>query len=409
MKKFFKRFKKNKGFSLVEVLVAMAVLAAISIPLIQNFVFSANVNKKAKRLQNATDVGQDVAEYFGSVRLLDLIAKYKDNGDLRGGYLKDDDTGIIVFQNIGSGEKDSDGVPYYEGADGEDFYVTVVLNPNDYADSSSPLAIKDINKYTSPELGDLFSIDTVTVFSQFTKYDARIKTALRNKYPGVSELEAMDYDDIKKTVELSIEQEQNPSNNRKIDYCYSMVVKYTYCTKSGNDYVETPYSIEYTFVLAENTVDASGIIPDLYLLYTPFDTNDSTHTGMAARDEIIINYRKDSVAAAWEKGINIYLVQQDGGTYCSGLDKQKIFMNAYNEPTALAYDRYPSINKLDMYSNVAGWQKNVTSGTSSMIKLYTLDVYIWYREKDPNAIDAYLADGFKDGSNYTVVSTIKEE
>ena len=82
MKSFFKRLKKNAGFSLIEVLVAMTVLAIISIPLIRSFVISANVNKNAKRLQNATDIAQDVSEYFCQISLHDLNAKYKDDSTL---------------------------------------------------------------------------------------------------------------------------------------------------------------------------------------------------------------------------------------------------------------------------------------------------------------------------------------
>ena len=42
MKRFKRSTQKNKGFSLVEVLVAMTVIALISIPLIRTFVISAN-------------------------------------------------------------------------------------------------------------------------------------------------------------------------------------------------------------------------------------------------------------------------------------------------------------------------------------------------------------------------------
>ena len=122
MKRFFKFDNNDKGFSLVEVLVAMAVLAVISIPLIQTFVMSANVNKNAKRLQNATDVGQDVAEYFTTIGMGELRNKYKDVNDLCGKYDVDPDTGIVIFQNVGAGNVDADGVPYYVGADGEKFY-----------------------------------------------------------------------------------------------------------------------------------------------------------------------------------------------------------------------------------------------------------------------------------------------
>ena len=60
MKRFKRSTQKNKGFSLVEVLVAMTVIALISIPLIRTFVISANYTRDARRLQNATDIAQNV-------------------------------------------------------------------------------------------------------------------------------------------------------------------------------------------------------------------------------------------------------------------------------------------------------------------------------------------------------------
>lgn len=416
MKTLFKRIKENKGFSLVEVMVAMIVIAVISIPLIHSFVMSANVNRKSKRLQNATDIGQNVSEYFASVSLLDLDDKYSTNSAIRGAYYEDPDTGIVVFQNVGSGTKiDDSGTPYYEGADGEKFYVTVVLNPEDYSNDDPDLSIEDINDYLTPELGDLFSVETVTAYSQFTKYDARIKNALRTAYPGVTALETIDYDDIKKTVNVYIDQSKNASDDSKINYTYSLTVTYTYCTKQPDGtYIEVTnssgdtYSLSYHFVVADDIVGTSQKMPDLYLLYTPFDTNDTDYSNQYARDEIIFNYRVGGVEETWEKNVNIYLVQQDGGNGCKGLDINKIKIKAYSEAVTMASTRYPTINKLDMYSNVDGWDKNVTAGTNPMLKLYSLDVYVRYNKKDTNVIDAYVNNTFTD-DYYTVVSTIKEE
>lgn len=406
MKSFFKRLKKNTGFSLIEVLVAMTVLAIISIPLIRSFVISANVNKNAKRLQNATDIAQDVSEYFCQISLHDLNAKYKDDSTLRGDYLFDNNKGIVVFQNIGDGYNlDDSNVPYYEGKDSEDFYVTVVMDASEYADASVG-GINDINQYISPELGDLFSVDTVTAFSQFTKYDGRIKTALKRAYPAdiPSDIE---YSDILKTVEINIEQEQKEAP--KVHYTFSITVTYTYCTKNGNDYIKTPYALSYHFVVADDIVDGTGVIPDFYLLYTPFDVHDDNHKGLTARDEFIINFRQGNHKETWEKPVNIYLVQQDVGANCTGLDETKIYLNAYQDATTTAKNKYTSMDKLNIFSNVVGWQQNVTQGDKNMVQLFEMNVYVWYGKKDEHSIEDYLADSFEEKTNYTKITTIKEE
>ena len=54
--------KKNSGFTLVEVLVAVAILAVVSIPIIQSFVSVAQVNGKSRRKLSATTVAESVME-----------------------------------------------------------------------------------------------------------------------------------------------------------------------------------------------------------------------------------------------------------------------------------------------------------------------------------------------------------
>ena len=52
----------NAGFSLVEVLVAMAVLAILSIPVLGSFSNAARINHKARKEENANTVASDIVE-----------------------------------------------------------------------------------------------------------------------------------------------------------------------------------------------------------------------------------------------------------------------------------------------------------------------------------------------------------
>lgn len=68
MKKKIKRIqKKNKGFSLIEVLLAVVLLAIVITPLIQTIYTSMALNKKSRILLGATDVGQSYVEYLESL------------------------------------------------------------------------------------------------------------------------------------------------------------------------------------------------------------------------------------------------------------------------------------------------------------------------------------------------------
>ena len=69
-----KKQLNNGGFSLLEVLVAMVILAIVSIPLLHSFVTTARTNAKAKVLMKATDVAENTVETFKNQDVETLIA-----------------------------------------------------------------------------------------------------------------------------------------------------------------------------------------------------------------------------------------------------------------------------------------------------------------------------------------------
>ncbi len=71
--------KNNKGFSLVELLVSMAILAIVIGPILSNFVTAARVNAKARRVQNETNLMQSIAEDVKFKSILDIATIYNDN------------------------------------------------------------------------------------------------------------------------------------------------------------------------------------------------------------------------------------------------------------------------------------------------------------------------------------------
>lgn len=58
----FPQLNRNAGFSLVELLIAVIILAIIVVPLLHGFVTSARMNGKARQTQRAITVAQDLME-----------------------------------------------------------------------------------------------------------------------------------------------------------------------------------------------------------------------------------------------------------------------------------------------------------------------------------------------------------
>ena len=207
--------KKNMGFSLVEVLVTMLVIAIISIPIIRTFTSSARVNFNARKLQHATDTAQNVSELFTAYDLDTLENVYGFSKDAQDEYSKD----II-------------------GDEGEDFNVKVSL--------------KKINSYSIPELKNFFGKGAAVCFKELTRYDKQAAEYITAQ--GFSDTS------ISKNVLFDI------TVNK--DGTYNYVVRVTYSCPGAESYAQE-MTIDYS---ADDQKDEGNTIPTLYILYTNYST-----------------------------------------------------------------------------------------------------------------------------------------
>lgn len=71
-----KRFENNTGFTLVELLIAVAILAAVIIPFAANFALTAKVNQKARNNLRTTSMVQNMMEEISAVSSKDIIIQF---------------------------------------------------------------------------------------------------------------------------------------------------------------------------------------------------------------------------------------------------------------------------------------------------------------------------------------------
>ena len=125
--KLYRKNRKlnNSGFSLVEVLVAIVILAIISLPVLSTFSNAARINNKARRTENANTAINNIIEEAKSMSL-DRLA---------GG------NGQYTYQQLGGidsttysvgNKKDASNILYYEGVNKEKFYIKAEFDPSPY-------------------------------------------------------------------------------------------------------------------------------------------------------------------------------------------------------------------------------------------------------------------------------------
>lgn len=102
-----RKLNRNAGFSLVELLIAVTILAIIVIPLMHLFLTSTRLNVKSRQTLRATTVAQDIMEGLKAYDVDELQQQF--NHPLDGFYVVDDKLIKGSVQEEGEREKDGSG------------------------------------------------------------------------------------------------------------------------------------------------------------------------------------------------------------------------------------------------------------------------------------------------------------
>lgn len=161
MKGFNFRLKKdNKGMSLIEILVTLAIISIIAAPLLNSFLNAMKTNSRARLIQNGTSAAQDVAEMFKAFEVEEMVKRYEEEG-ITVDY--DEDTGVYLFNDIA-----------IEGDNGENFVADVKLDPSVYSGGTGTNK-NQVNNVSQPAFSGLHGSDSIVIQKQYTRYDDQLK------------------------------------------------------------------------------------------------------------------------------------------------------------------------------------------------------------------------------------------
>ncbi len=342
---------ENKGFTLVELILSVVILAFVVAPFLSSFLVANRSNAASKRKQEATDIGQLLAEQFKATDFKLLI------GDVDGysfetyPVLTEDgsETGKIGYRFLLENEDLPD--TYNEA-----YHAIVTLEPNE----------SEVNGKTTPVINNADTDMMAVYLSNFYRHDRdagssaesrRCTIRIRSEYS--SELDLIYY------VKLSVEYLNDVGN-----------VVY-----EANDFGELNFTNEK---------------PEVYLIYTPMSEN----------DEIIINNTISPEILTDEDGeqqkINIYLAMQNIDEF-KVLNPNNIALYSTDEDGNEGAD-YTTLREMQedaglegndiyetattcLYTNVPDDMENLV-GMTEKDTLYDMTVVVYYNEDTVTTINS---------------------
>lgn len=313
----------NKGFTLIEVLLAVFVLAIVVVPLLHSFVSAHRINGKSKQYMRATTLAQDEMEIFEREKVADLIDPTKFT------YLGEDDEGNPLPQPEANDNGKyifvKENVDNNSGTNATKFDVVVTLNPE---------RKEDTDRYYNTNNKELFymnpiassdsavHVQAIRTASNLKGYDDTIYEYFDANKDNVGVGSTWGTDEFNKNlarrIKVKIYQENNGLNIATI---VKVTYEYVLCQSGIMPAAYQSYTDEsIIFNNSAQSVNEDGNLPELksvYLFYAPrykgyttpvsmpnYTLNGETNTYKTNEEWIVI----DNEA---ELPIDIYIVRQD--------------------------------------------------------------------------------------------------
>lgn len=325
------QLNKNAGFSLVELLIAVVILAIIVVPTLRLFVSSARINGKAKQSQRATTVAQDIMEGLKAYNIKELQEQF--NNPMDGFYVMDSRLVLgSIEENTDMEQSDADyrgnpeapGIYYFTMEDvkiqGTEYDALIRIDARAYeadklADSGHDNAFNDVNmaspgsisKYKDGNFTETYSYKRAVIQDINAKYaslhadwDDKVMVAGGADEHGNPDFSFQVFKNmggtLKRTITLDLKEgTPDADGNRTMDA--DITFEYE-CTYDGYTHVTYGDSFGLTYWVYDSPCGLGIDSGNFYLFYYPLYE--------ATEDKIIIN--NDA-----RQPLRMYIVKQVDG------------------------------------------------------------------------------------------------
>ena len=334
----------NSGLSIVEVLVAVAILAIVFVPLLKTFTQASTLNSRAQKLQNVTSLAEGVMEDVKGKSIQELhdlavddsrvsFSPLDEDGTLTKGNLKNVPPYIVTYEDITA----TQGIKYD---------AVVTISTDNYKNTARSTERKDNKKDGNEDIGDV-SDANIRELPQINKVDSNRNAVLSweiNKYDNkalenlAAENSVSDSDiaTLKNSYKATAEKYINIEIKDDIETSSTKVsceVEY----KTGNAADKSLRYLVYTGYFPEPGIgEPSG--PDIYLFYT---LSEKVKDGAGYISEPIKKENIKIEDKTTGKRHNVYFIVQDGINKLSTYNGSEVTINVsgsgYSE--TISYDK----------------------------------------------------------------------
>ena len=324
----------NSGLSIVEVLVAVAILAIVFVPLLKTFTQASTINSRAQKLQNVTSLAEGVMEDVKGKSIQELHDLAVDDpkvsflpldkdGTLTKGKLNNVPPYTVTYENVTA----TQGIKY-------DAVVTIATenykNKTKGADDIGD--VSDANIRELPQINKVDSNKNAVLSWELNKYDNKAieNLAAENSVSGsdIATLKDSYKDTAEKYINIEIKEDTDTSSTK-----VSCEVEYKTGTASGKS---LKYLV-YTGYFVEPLIsEPAG--PDIYLFYT---LSENVKDGAGYISEPIKKENIKIEDKTTGKKHNVYFIVQDGINKLSTYNGSEVTINVsgsgYSE--TISYDK----------------------------------------------------------------------
>lgn len=286
----------NKGMSLIEIMVTIAMIIIMAGPLINGFLNAMGVNSHAREIQNGTTVGQDMMEKFEALTIEELTA----SGSPYVSYMTEngETDGIYKFEDIP-----------VTGANKEKFKIDITLDPNAYVPDGVAGGKVEVNNVNIPGMSSLHGSNSVMLYKHYIAFDDKLKEMFSGRITDENILNNI-YQEayrkkVSKSTNIDIKRVFNTAIN-KFEYDITLSMTYTY-----NDGTSTPPQVTETRYV-EDVTFTKNEPHNIYLICPVFDIYNYNHyaSGISYCTDTI-NIIKSYSDDYDENVVNFYIAEQN--------------------------------------------------------------------------------------------------